>query len=326
MDKVGENFRRLLFDPMIDWRNSLHKGPKTIYLHIGAHKTGTSAIQSMLKAESRRLRWHGFFYERSFYDLGRMLKRESPLAPGVLERLRQEFHDRIDARPEPNIIGSSENFFGDVFKGYSNTRAVANDLRAILADYDVRIVASIRRQDEFVQSVYHQHVKQGGTMRFDAFVEAHDIYAYRWNDLLREYAEVFERSHLTVHCYEDVFLQQDRLLERVFESLQSSGFRTRHRLGLINPGLSSKGIEMAIRCNDLLTAEEHKLFRHFLQSTFHHRPEDDHSLLSPQQRQALMASYAQSNRRCIEEFVGHSPRSLEYVGSEHLELAPQTSI
>jgi hypothetical protein len=320
--QAGERLQRLVLDPLIAWRHSSHKGSKTVHVHIGAHKTGTSAIQAMLKAESRRLRWHGFFYDPTFYGLGRRLKRESPLAPTVRDRLRQEFHARVESRSEPHVIGSSENFFGDVFTSYSNIRAVADDLRAILAGYDVRIVACIRRQDEFVQSVYHQHVKEGGTMRFDAFVATHDIHGYRWNELLHEYAEVFGRTHLTVHCYEDVFADPNHLLEKVFAPLSSAGFRASYPPSLVNPGLSSKGIEMAVRCNDLLTPDEQKRFRHFLQHRFGRQPADDHLLFSPEQRRALMASYSDSNRRCIDEFVGHSPRSVEYVSVERPHSHP----
>jgi hypothetical protein len=305
--------QRRLVDPVIDWRNARHGGRKTIHLHVGVHKAGSTLIQSLLKCESRRLRWHGFYHDRAFYRLGKTLKRGSPLPPDQLQRLRTEFDDRLRARPEPNIIGSSEGLFGSLFESYTNIRVVAEDLRAILDGFDVRIVACIRRQDEFVQSVYNQHVKDGGTLTFDAFVRTHDIHAFRWHDLLQEYADVFGRTNLRVRCYEDLAREPSRALETVFEPLAASGFRARCRPGVVNPGLSPKGLEIAVRCNELLTPEERALLRRFLQKTFIRLPGEPFSLFTPEQRRQLLESYAESNRACFEEFLGGSSHAGRYL-------------
>ncbi len=114
------------------------------------------------------------------------------------EALRRDVNGWLRGRREPNIIGSSEALFGDLFASYANIQAVATDLRAILADHEVRVVACIRRQDDFIQSVYHQHIKRGGTLDFDAFLREHDVHAYRWNELLARYAAVFGRQAVSV--------------------------------------------------------------------------------------------------------------------------------
>jgi hypothetical protein len=304
----GQLARRLV-DPILDWRNARRGGPQTIYLHIGAHKTGTSAIQAALNAEGRRLRYHGIFYNRGFYQLGKVLGTRSPLPGDERDRLRHEMDTKLRSRPERIIIGSSEGFFGDLFQTYANIRSVADDLRAILAGHDVRIVACIRRQDDFVQSVYHQYVKRGGTLRFAEFVRAHDVHAYRWNELLGEYAAVFGRSAMTVFCYDDLFRTPTEVLERLFSALPASGFRSRNQTGVRNPSFSPKAIEMAIRCNDLLDDEEKWVFRRFLQSKFAQRPGERHMLFTDEQRRELLAFYAASNQKCINEFLKDAPGS-----------------
>jgi hypothetical protein len=303
---LRDRLARHLVDPVLDWRNARRPGPQILYLHIGAHKTGTSAIQSTLRAEARRLRWHGIFYDRAFYRLGKLLGARSPLPDGERAALRRNVDERLRARPERIVIGSSEGLFGDVFRGYANIRAVAEDLRAILAGYDVRIIACVRRQDDFVQSVYHQYVKRGGTLRFAEFLQAHDVHGYRWDERLGEYAAVFGRSAISVSCYEDLFRPPAAPLERLFRALPASTFRGRELTGVRNPSLSPKGIEIAIRCNDLLDDEEQWVFRRFLQSRFNQRPGDRHTLFTDEQREALLAFYAASNRRCVETFLAET--------------------
>jgi hypothetical protein len=314
--RLREGVGRLL-DPLIDWRNALRSGPKVVYLHIGAHKTGTTAIQSMLRAEQRRLRWHGFFYDRAFYRLGKVLATHSPLSDGDRDRLRREVDARLRGRPEPNIIGSSEALFGNLFASYANIRVVAEDLRVILADYDVRIVGCIRRQDDFIQSVYHQYVKRGGTLRFDAFLQTHDVRAYRWNELLAHYADVFGRRALSVVAYEALFQTPTALLERLFAPLAAAGFRTVKRPSVRNPSLSPKGIEIAIRCNELLDSDEQLVLRRFLQSTFNQKPGEKHALFTEEQRRDLLRFYADSNRKCMEEFLDQTSASASYVSDTH---------
>jgi hypothetical protein len=313
LGSIRDGVVRRLVEPVIDWRNSRQPGRKTVYLHIGAHKTGTTAIQALLADESRRLRWHGFYFDRDFYRLGKTLASQSPLSASDRDRIRREVNSRLQARPEPNTIGSSEAFFGDLFRSYANNRAVAQDVRAILADFDVRIVACVRRQDDFVQSVYQQHVKQGGTQRFDAFINSHDIHAYRWDELLGHYRTEFGRSALGVYCYEDLFQTDNAILECLFPALAATGFRSVSRAEVRNPSLSAKGLEIALRCNELLNGDEQRALRHFVEGAFTRSAGESHTLFTLEQRYELLAFYAASNIRCFEEFLDRVPNNVSYV-------------
>jgi hypothetical protein len=174
-------------------------------------------------------------------------------------------------------------------------------------------VACIRRQDHFVQSVYHQYVKRGGTLPFEGFVGTHDTRAYRWDEWLGHYAAVFGRAALSVSSYEDLFREPSDVLTRLFPPLAESGFRSASRPAMRNPSLSSKGIEIAIRCNALLDANEQRVLRRFLQNAFARRPGDRHELFTDDQRRELLSDYAASNRRCFDEFLPGSPSRATYV-------------
>jgi len=303
---IGRGLRTRAATLVLRRRHAAHGAPRKIVIHIGAHKTGSSVVQSLLKSESRRLRWRGFGYERAFYRLGRTLAHQSPVPDAQREILRREVCARLNGRPEPTILASSESFFGDPFASYANIRHVAEDLRSVLEDWPVHIVACIRRQDEFIESLYHQHVKQGGALSFERFVESHDIHAYRWDELLREYAQVFGRENLTVCSYDVLFRKGTDVIAGMFPVLRQAGFRTRARAAIINPSLSQKGLDMALRCNELLTPDEQKVFRRFLEQTFPRRSGEPHGLFTASQRDELLHFYAPSNLRCFDEFLPHA--------------------
>jgi hypothetical protein len=94
-----------------------------------------------------------------------------------------------------------------------------------------------------------------------------------------------------------------------------------------NPSLSPKGIEIAIRCNDLLDDEEKWVFRRFLQSTFSQQPGEKHTLFTDQQRRELLQYYAQSNQRCIEEFLPNAAGSASaFLRTEKLPHATDSPV
>ena len=275
---------------------------KTIYVHVGAHKTGTTSIQAALAAAAPQLRWRGVYFDRSFYQLGKFLAQASPLPEHERNRLREETAERLRGRPEPTIIGSSEAFFGDLFRAYANIGAVAEDLRAILAGNDVHVVACVRQQDDFVQSVYQQHVKEGGTQSFAAFIQSHDIYAYRWNELLAQYRAAFGADALSVHWYEQLF-QNPSVLPRLFKPLDESGFQPKCGPARRNPSLSGKGVEVLLRCNNLMDDSEQRLLRRFVEDNFPRRRDEPHGLFTRAQRLELLSFYASSNQSCTEQFI-----------------------
>jgi hypothetical protein len=303
-----------VLDALSKLRNSMRPRAekKLVYLHIGAHKTGTTAIQSILRAESRRLKWFGYYYDRRFYRLAKFLASRSPLNVQERQQLSSQVTQWFCARPEPSIIASAEALFGDLVVSYANIGRVAEDIRAILGDHDVRIVACIRRQDDFIQSVYHQHIKRGGALRFDDFLREHDVYAYRWNELLANYVGIFGRDAVSVLCYDDVFQTPTGVVERLFPPLAASGFRSIAQPAVRNPSLSRKGLELAVRCNELLEPQEQRRLRRFLQATFHQRPGEKHTLFSDEQRRELLDFYRSSNKQCVDDF-GMSAAAASYL-------------
>ena len=135
---------------------------KTVYIHIGPHKTGTSSLQHFLFDSSKWLHKHGVLFPtentkglKSQHRLAFALRGTRDHRNGDLPILEEElanFHRQVEASPAPVVIISSEAFFA--FKPAAIDR-LANELTA----YDTKIVFYARRQDEAFVSTFAQRVK-----------------------------------------------------------------------------------------------------------------------------------------------------------------------
>lgn len=129
----------------------------TVYLHIGAHKTGTTALQYFLWNNRKRLRKEGYLYPKfgmggySHGVLGNVIKpnNRDPKLPEHRHRFREEvLNSKYD-----KIVLSSE-----VFLEGLNVAAAARDF--FPREYcDVKVIAYLRNQADWLESVFHEIVR-----------------------------------------------------------------------------------------------------------------------------------------------------------------------
>lgn len=166
-----------------------------LILHIGSHKTGSTALQNSLYANIDILeKNHGIFYG-SFHNVWRMhhnlafgLFREAleeklidypqnhyyfteiaEHSKVVIERIKQE---TMYADNYNKVIISSEGLFGigNFFAFHSGidlnekeqesiNENVISSLKNLLEDFDVKVLCYLRRQDLILESFYNQYCK-----------------------------------------------------------------------------------------------------------------------------------------------------------------------
>ncbi len=131
---------------------------KTIFLHIGTPKTGSTTIQKLLSYNRDRLLKLGYFYPFQTFSHGSLvyLAKNDRCPFDLQPKSWQEVHDTIDQSECNNIILSSEGFFNLGL----NLQHLEN-LRQQLDRYYIRIVVFLRRQDLYFDSLYCQHIKTG---------------------------------------------------------------------------------------------------------------------------------------------------------------------
>jgi len=256
---------------------------KKIYLHIGTHKTGTSTIQMLLSRNQQELKQHSFYYDESACELGRTLM-DYGLSDDGLEFNRCLFREKHNRVPEQNIVISGEGFFGNPFIGYKNISSVASQTKHILQDFDVELLVFFRSPDTFIESLYNQKIKEGSTISFQEFISQLDIYAYRWQDLIKSYEDLFGKDKIKTLLYEE-----GNVVKRFFEWL---GIKLKSiALDPINRSLSPKGLEILKLCNPILEVCEQEEMRIFLQDKFAKQPYEPFNLFTDEQRKKLLSCY-----------------------------------
>ncbi len=188
----------------------------TIYLHIGAPKTATSTLQSVLAKNAGHLLKQGILYPQSMRNghahhllaCDLIAEHQGMPMPDVWYgdqprgaawgRLSQELSDAMHS--VESVVLSSELFFGQ----HRGLKPLVQDIQRKLDGHDVRIIVYLRRQDDFYSSFYNQDVKgvrQWAGSAYE-FYETHQMLRHHYDELLASWGSVFGSERVIVRPYE----------------------------------------------------------------------------------------------------------------------------
>lgn len=278
------------------------------WLHIGAPKTGTTAIQLFLEANQDRLSATGFAYPIAarraggHHDLAFLAGGGYPdwAVPQdqALDALVAALRAEIDAGPAATIL-SSENFY------LLCEPAAVLDLMVRLGfpRGTVTVVVYLRRQDEAALSWYNQAVKaQGYAGSLEEHLKTHgDLWDY--DTRLRAWAGAFGADRLAVRRYGgDV--RRD-FIEAV--GLPADGLR--FQAERINTEINRDIMEFQRQLNRLPLPPQdkrrfHKQLMALTAASAGSGLFSDAPLLDSEGRRALLQSYETGNRRVAEAHFG----------------------
>lgn len=288
-----------------------------LFLHIGTHKTGSTAIQralpvggaAALKAGLVRLDIHG--------DVARTSWTEDDA-----RSLRSHLAGQIVPGASRYLL-TCEGFSGNPLQGYANAPVAAERLRAATADFDVRVVVFLRRQDDFLESIYTQLIHQGGSQSFEAFLQAMPDGGPDWHRLLTTYAAEFGRDNLVVRRYHATFYPRpESLLEDFCAILGVPTSVLAKADSTPNQGYSHKAQELARVCNPHLDDAGRRQLRQLLQKISPKPVFQSYAYFDLAGRRTLLAACAESNARVAREFFGGS-ESLFPEPEDHADTAGQ---
>ena len=206
---------------------------KTLYIHIGVPKTGSSAIQHFLDLNKNQLYSDGYIYKQlkvKNYDCSTRVESSSGEIQTIEElrfipKYRNGFflHGSADDPEEenlarlksglnilaewfldkPNIILTDESIsrecfywdFLNVIKDFTKTQGIA-----------VKIILFLRKQDEYLDSFYRQRVKNRFTVdTWDDYLSKYshsDETASNYQRIINKFSEPFGKENITVIPYE----------------------------------------------------------------------------------------------------------------------------
>ena len=237
---------------------------RTLTLHIGTEKTGTTTLQHWLASNRAALRAQGILYPRTpgernhvglalyagaYHRLGDLLAAESLQGRRQWRAYRQELaerlHAEIEAADAPQVVLSNEHCSSRLLSDRSVARLAAL-LRGL--GQRVRIVLYLRRQDAFLLSRYSTLIRGGGRLSLPliAFFARAD---YDYARLVDRWARVFGADAISIRVFAPEHFMGGRL-ETDFQQAVGipdiSGFRMSRPA---NPSLDAQSLEFLRRFN-----------------------------------------------------------------------------
>lgn len=187
---------------MFFWRRSLlfvlqyGASVKKLILHLGAHRCGSTAIQTMLSRGRDSLAKDNVGVclredmARGECDLRRLHRYRSfdPLAVMKLKRLAKQIKRQpydVFVVSDENIMGTMPGVLGSQFYLYFPRlmNGILKLQQYLRGDYSVHPRILVRRQDHYIESVYAFRVSRGLQLDFDEFLAGIKMQSLSWLQL-----------------------------------------------------------------------------------------------------------------------------------------------
>lgn len=213
---------------------------KTLYLHIGTPKTGTTSIQLFCKHNAKVLeqkgicyplfdfKYHdsgnsrnGLFLQHAYYDQNgeRDISVEQDYFTRGSEKIKELF-DTYD-----NILLSDEGIWQTAFVRTRGKDTIARIKRmAEEGNYQVKIIVYLRSQEEYAVSWWNQLIKHSRTSANKITWQYYRKYISRYVALdyyenLMQLEEAFGQESIIVRRFDKEYFKNGRLLEDFLDTL-----------------------------------------------------------------------------------------------------------
>lgn len=230
---------------------------KTLLLHIGMGKTGTTALQEFFWDNRAALALLDVCYP----EIGAQSAAHHLISPCRLQDLvdigwvflaPQEWIAQVQALPQSRILMSSELMFS------ADAEKVADFLAAVRAAFDVKIVVYLRRPDNAIMAAFNQQAKAGTQIRgIDAVLKAR-LPSFAYLDVLQrwEAGSAGGEGAMIVRPYERSQLKDGDIradfLSHVLGIDSLDGFKQPIEAQNVNPRFSTMALEFKVLINNLI--------------------------------------------------------------------------
>jgi hypothetical protein len=231
---------------------------KTLYLHIGMGKTGTTALQLFFADNRHALEQQGILYPK----LGEVSSAHHKLSPHVPRFLEQtwNFMSASDWAPQVANTRCQCILLSSELISRTSPEKVGPFCDSVRALFDLKVVIYVRRQDDIVMASYNQHIKSGMQKRPLLNIYQDMIPKFDYDALLSPWEESVGADSIIVRPYEhgqffDGDLRKDFLKNVLGVEI---GDRFRFDSTNPNPGLSKVTGEYLRMINNVVEDEVRK--------------------------------------------------------------------
>lgn len=311
-----------LFLISLDWK--IPAVNKTLFLHIGLQKTGTTTIQTFLTKNRLLLAENGFVYPNpSSVRIGLDSLNHGHLSLSLNGYWRDTPHrlSREEAWGElRNLYFETDRHLLVSHEGLSTPQIEPHlgFIKKILGGIYVKAIIYLRRQDIFAQSVYKERLKANGKYGFHESYEHGD---YRrlldFYSILQGWQGCVGKDNVIVRIFEKEQLFEGDVLA---DFLHVTG--TNEIAGLqrpsqhANPTMSRTVLEISRALNSMgIMGSNVSAFKLWLNNVLMDGQSNsfsEHNIISPKSQFSILKEYRSGNEKIARDFLGRADGQLFY--------------
>lgn len=300
---------------------------KTLYIHIGTSKTGTTSLQHFCTENAKlfeeqgycypifphkfkyiNIMRNGFFLSYKGYDEN---KNRNQMEEAKFFRQGMDFildnFQKFD-----NIILSDEAIWNVVFKRGKTDLWERLKKEADEHDYVIKVVVYLRRQDSLATSWWNQKIKIGKRVyskdSWENFVKDPTKFELEYYDSLKFIEKFVEKENIIVRRFGRQYFKNGSIFEDFIDAVgmrYSSHFVISE--GQRNVSLVGNTHEIKRILNTIpdLRDQDNKFFRSIVIDMSEQRPDlKKETMFSPEEALKFMEQYREGNRKIMKEYFG----------------------
>lgn len=299
---------------------------KTLYLHIGTPKTGTTAIQTFCWDNREVLAKNGYCYpmfdfpfrtiqpyRNGHFLVSRLYDRNKERRYGEEEQIVNEGMQQVLSlfQKYDKVILSDEGIWN---RGHLADTNCWQRLKEHIMSQDiaVKVIVYLRRQDDFLFSWWNQQVKEGirhaSVMDWKTVVEKLPYIQLDYCNILKQIAEYIGKENITVRVYDRKAFLGGSIYSDFLDAVQLN-YTEEYQVmpKLQNPSLTKTDIEMKRILNTLpgLDKRGYEFFRKVLTDmSSEAMPETSKKgMFSEEESEQFLSSYKEGNAWIAEEYM-----------------------
>lgn len=237
---------------------------KTLYMHIGTPKTGTSAIQYFCCQNHEALLKKGLCYPDlgfSFPGIGsnrnahflshRVLDEQNRRLPEEEKKIWEQGLNRLEElfTKHDCVVISDEHIWNEKEMNKERLESIRERMKSV--GVTVRVIVYLRRQEQVIQSYWAQQVKEGLQLSFSEYMKEgrYRYFQLNYEKRLHVFADVFGRENVIVRCYEKgQYLGREQTIISDFLHIFGIALDDELKEGDLVKNPSLQGIYLQVKC------------------------------------------------------------------------------
>lgn len=312
---------------------------KTLYIHIGCPKTGTTSLQYFCKENSDTLAEHGIYFpvfpqrypgvghfRNAHFLFGHQYNSDGQIDLLEEKRIFRLNMDHIIYKfsKYDNILISDEGLW---YAAHYNKKDLWETLQkeALTNSFEIKIIVYLRRQDALLNSIWNQKIKESKqryrSMTWDKFTNLSVPAAYlNYDEGLSEIADYFGFKNIIVRRYGKRYFKNGSIYDDFLDTLGLT-LTDNYTVSKFerNLGLSGNAREIQRILNTIPDASQSELsyFKRLLANVSLENPDSEKlSMFSPKEAETFMEKYREGNRKVMEKYF-HKSEDLFKINFEN---------